>query len=87
MSLHDADELFAASRILDLRSPRLRHLIGEDIDYLDGDEYDLAGPLIIEIPRKYLIEARPEKYSPPTVVQLAIPAPVPTLDDRLRLQT
>ena len=79
-------ELFAASRILDWRSPRLAHLLGEHYDILEEDEDDVPGPLIIEIPRKYLIEALPARYPPPTAAQLAIPAVTPTRDDRLRQQ-
>ena len=78
-------ELFAAARLLDLRSPRLHHLLGDDLHLLDEDEDAIAGPLIIEIPRKYLIEANPWQFPPPTASQQAIPALAPTLDERLRL--
>lgn len=77
-------ELFSAARILDLRCRRLRHLLGEDTYLLDEGEDEACGPIVLEIPRKYLIEVLPERYPVPTAAQLAVPAPVPTLDDRLR---
>lgn len=80
-------ELFYAARVLDLRSPRLQHILGEDQDLLDEEEEDFAGPLLVEVPRKYLIEANPTRYPVPTPAQLAVPAPQPTLDDRLRRES
>ncbi len=78
-------ELFAAAKLLNLRSPRLQHLLGDDMHLLDEDEDAIAGPVILEIPRKYLIEANPRHFPLPTAGQQAIPALAPTLDDRLRL--
>ena len=80
-------ELFSVARILDLRSPRLAYLVTEDkLDLIETTEPDeLHGPLIVQIPRKYLIEVQPSRYPMPTPEQLAIPAPTPTWEDRLRL--
>ena len=81
-------DLFYATSILKLHTPRLQHLLDDrDRAALLTGEDEAPGPLILEIPRKYLIEARPLHYAVPTTAQLAVPAPLPTLDDRLRRQS
>ena len=78
-------ELFALGRVINVHDPRFSHLVDDDgKETLDGDPDDVAGPLLVEIPRKYLIEVRPDDYPPPTEAQLAVPAATPTLDDRIR---
>lgn len=80
-------ELYYAASLLDFHSPKLAHLIDDDtLELLDTTPADeVAGPLLADIPRKYLIEADPGTYPVPTPAQLAIPAQTPTFDDRVRL--
>ena len=81
-------DLFYAASTLDLTTTRLQHLVDDtDRAALLAGKDEAPGPLILEIPRKYLIEARPLQYTVPTTAQLAVPAPTPTLDDRLRRQS
>ena len=79
-------ELFSISSILNFHSPRLRHLLtaGNFKIIEEEDEDTVCGPLLMEIPRKYLIEVRPQQHPVPTAEQLAVPAPRPTLEERLR---
>ena len=75
-------ELFCAARILNFNSPRLLHVLGDAQQDLDLGEDEADGPLILEIPRKYLIEVN--QFPAPTTAQLQVAAPTPTLDDTLR---
>ena len=60
-----------------------RHLFDYDArEHLDIPEDEGYGPLIIEIPRKYLIA---QGQAPlPTAAQQTVPAVGVTLDDRMR---
>ena len=78
-------EFFYGAELLNLPSARLAHLLDDDdLEKLADGEDEACGPLILHVPRKYLIEANSQRFPPPTAEQLTVPAPTPTLDDRLR---
>ena len=80
-------EFFYGAELLKLPSARLAHLLDDDsLEKLAAGEDEACGPLILHVPRKYLIEANSQRFPPPSPEQLAVPAPTPTFEDRLRRQ-